>query len=193
MNQKSSFMGRYIRMVFFSAVALGALSGVAFGNGKELPILYVVPNIELTDQNGKPFSSKDLAGKIWIVDFKFTICPDECPLMMTAMKRLQDKLSDAKGVEFLSITTDPMRDQPKVLKAFMAKFKASETNWHFLTGDKKSIVKICKEGFKFAAEESNPSHSQRFALVDRAGNIRAYYDSQSVADMKRLEADVRSL
>jgi protein SCO1/2 len=158
-----------------------------------LPILYQAPSFELTNQNGTNFSSKTLNGKVWIADFKFTSCPHECPLMMSAMKSVQRKLSGTPGVEFVSFTTDPKNDTPKVLKSFMKKFKADEKNWNFLTGNKTEIVRISKEGFKFAADEKNVSHSERFALVDKNGQIRAYYESQSKESLDKLVQDAEKL
>lgn len=185
MRKWSLVLGLVIAAASFSAPSLGVPS--------TLPVLYTAPTFNLTDQNGASFSSEKLKGKVWVIDFLFTKCKHECPMMTNAMKNVQGHLKNAGPVEFVSITTDPSNDSPKVLDAFMTSYKIDRGNWSFLTGDKKVIVGIAKDGFKFPADEKKPTHSEKFALVDKDFKIRGYYESSSTEDMKRLEGDIRLL
>lgn len=158
-----------------------------------LPTLYEVPRFEFMDQNSTKFSSDNLKGKIWVADFMFTSCKHECPMMTSAMKNVQNKVKDVKDIEFVSITTDPKTDTPAVLKKFMDAHKVDQSNWHFLTGDKKKIVEVANKGFKFPVTEKNAGHSEKFALVDQNSKIRGFYDSSSRDDMAKLESDIKKL
>lgn len=154
---------------------------------RELPIF------SLTDQNGAPVTREAMKGKISLVDFIYSSCGDECPLMTTRMKSLQAKLSDTSGVSFITITTDPTHDTPAVLKSYAQNFKANEANWSFLTGDKKVIVDLSVRGFNLPAAENTVDHTEFFALVDTKGWVQGYYDSTKAKDLEKLERDVRLL
>ena len=65
-----------------------------------------VPHFQLTNQDGRPFGSTDLAGKIWIADFIYTTCPGPCPLISSRMSEMQKPLENT-DVHFVSITVDP--------------------------------------------------------------------------------------
>lgn len=158
-----------------------------------LPKLYELPTFELRDQNGSVSNKAKWTGKVSIVDFIFTSCGDECPLMTNKMKSLQDKLKGNLSVQFVSVTTDPKVDSPKVLKAYAKVHKVNESNWLFLTGSKKVIVQLASTGFKFPASEKSVNHSQKFSLVDAEGWVRGYYDSSSSEDLARLVADASGL
>lgn len=178
---------------FIAVMAMTSSLALAEAATSKLPELYEAPSFQLTDQNAKPFDSAILKGKVWVIDFKFTSCPHECPLMTAAMQNVQRHVKDVKDVYFVSITTDPKTDTSKVLKKYMTSRKIDESNWSFLTGDKKKIVDIAKKGFKLPADEKKASHSEKFALVDRTGKVRGYYESASAEDMKKLQSDIRTL
>lgn len=160
---------------------------------EKLPVLYAVPEFSLVDQNNAKKNLASFKGKILVVDFIFTSCGHECPLMMSKMKTLQTHLKDVEPLHFVSITTDHKTDTPKVLKAYAKEHKADEKNWSFLTGDGKAIVDLASKGFKLPASVGSVNHTQKFILVDQTGQVRAYYDSESADEMKSLEKAVRSL
>ena len=77
----------------------------------------------LTDHNGQPRSIKDFAGKVVVMFFGYTQCPDVCPTSMAELaevKKLLDK--DGERLQGLFVSIDPQRDTPEVLKAYMANF-----------------------------------------------------------------------
>jgi protein SCO1 len=119
--------------------------------------------------------------------------------MTARMARLRRELPDE--VVFVSFTVDPATDTPEVLARYAANFKA-DARWRFVTGRQKDLYALSTDGFKLAAMEIPPDqqkagegdgpflHSAKFVLVDRAGEIRGYYDSTDEDEMKDLRTDV---
>jgi protein SCO1 len=161
----------------------------------ELPKDSVVPSFQLIDQNGESFGSQQLLGKIWIADFVYSTCPGPCPMISSRMGELQKPLRDT-DVKLVSFSVDPRHDTPAVLREYAAKLNAQPGRWHFLTGDKDTIYRLSRDGFKLAAadnEAAGPIHSTRMVLVDRSGTIRGYYDATDADAVTRLLADVAHL
>ena len=156
-----------------------------------------VPAFELANQNGQPFGSAQLLGKIWIADFIFTTCPGPCPMISTRMSELQTPL-EKTDVHLVSFTVDPDKDTPEVLRGYAEKLQAQPSRWDFLTGPKSAIYNLSRDGFKLAvsdgsAETGTPVHSTRMILVDRHGDIRGYYDATEADAMTKLLADTNHL
>lgn len=83
-------------------------------------------DINLTDHNGQQRSLKDFAGKIVVVFFGYTQCPDVCPTTMAELVEIRKALgADGARVQALFVTVDPERDTPDVLKAYMTNFDPS--------------------------------------------------------------------
>ena len=97
-----------------------------------------VPAFQLTNQNGQPFGSGQLAGKIWIADFVYTTCPGPCPMISGRMSELQKPL-EKSDVHLVSFSVDPDKDTPAVLRDYAAKLQAEPGRWDFLTGAKSAI------------------------------------------------------
>jgi protein SCO1 len=156
-----------------------------------------VPAFQLTNQNGQPFGSVNLANKIWIADFIFTSCPGPCPLISSRMSELQKPL-EKTDVHLVSFTVDPEKDTPEVLRNYADKLHAQAARWDFLTGSKAAIYDLSKSGFKLAVDDGNqevgtPVHSTRMVLVDRHGQIRGYYDGTAADSVTKLLADTSHL
>ena len=152
-----------------------------------------VPSFELVNQNGQPFGSAQLLGKIWIADFIFTTCPGPCPMISSRMSELQKPL-EKTDVHLVSFTVDPDKDTPEVLRGYAEKLQAQPSRWDFLTGPKSTIYNLSRNSFKLAvsdssAETGTPVHSTRMILVDRHGDIRGYYDATEADAMTKLLAD----
>jgi protein SCO1 len=113
-----------------------------------LPVYGSVPDFALIDQHSRLVRKVDLEGKIWIANFIFTNCPDECPLMTAEMAQLQSDLADVPELYLVSITVDPERDTSAVLSQYAEHFHANPERWLFLTGDKGAIYRLAREGFR---------------------------------------------
>ena len=156
-----------------------------------------VPAFQLTNQNGQPFGSAQLAGKIWIADFVYTTCPGPCPMISGRMSELQKPL-EKSDVHLVSFSVDPEKDTPAVLRDYAGKLQAESGRWDFLTGPKSAIYKLSHDGFKLAVsdrsdEQGLPVHSTRMILVDRHGQIRGYYDATEPEAITKLLADTNHL
>src|SRR6266436_1156246 len=156
-----------------------------------------VPSFQLTNQNGQPFGSVQLAGKIWIADFIYTTCPGPCPMISGRMSELQKPLQKT-DVHLVSFSVDPGKDTPEVLRRYAERLQAEPGRWDFLTGPKSAIYKISHDGFKLAVSDGSdargiPVHSTRIVLVDRHGQIRGYYDATEPEAITKLLADTNHL
>lgn len=116
-----------------------------------LQVFGSVPSFSLVERSGKRVTQDDLMGKIWIVNFFYTHCPDTCPLQTANMARFQRDFEDVKDLYFVSITVDPERDTPAVLREYADRYSADAARWLFLTGEKKAIYRLAREGFHLGA------------------------------------------
>ena len=156
-----------------------------------------VPAFQLTNQDGRPFGSADVQGKIWIADFIYTLCPGPCPMISSRMSELQKPL-EKTDVHLVSFSVDPEKDTPQVLRGYAEQLHAEPGRWDFLTGSKTTIYDLSRNGFKLAAFERDqetglPVHSTRMILVGRDGVIRGYYDAGEADAITKLLADTHHL
>ena len=163
----------------------------------ELNRYYPVPDFSLTDQTERTVTLNQLKGKVWIADFIFTNCGGTCPAMTEQMRKLQQVLP--AEVRLVSFTVDPTRDTSKALAAYAAEHGATKDRWLFLTGDKQALFDLCVKGFKLPVDDTGGTpvepitHSTRFVLVDKNGEIRGYYSGTEGEALAQLTADVRKL
>jgi protein SCO1/2 len=125
-----------------------------------LPVYGSVPDFTLIDQNNQPFHKTDLVGHIWIANFMFANCPDECPLMTAELAALQADLADVMELRLVSITVDPEHDTPAVLSQYAVRFGADPERWFFLTGDKPTIYRLARDGFRLGIVDPAERPSQ---------------------------------
>ncbi len=155
---------------------------------------YPAANFSLTDQDERPFASKDLSGKPYVTSFVFTRCAGPCPMMTAAVGRLQAQLP--KAVNFVSVSVDPDYDRPAILKAYAKQFDADESRWHFLTGTREEVFTLAR-GMKLPAmpaEKDQPIlHSEKLVLVDGKGQVRGYYNGTKADEMARLVEHAKQL
>lgn len=140
-----------------------------------------VPTFSFTNQEGKTITNTDYLGKVYVIEFFFTTCPTICPRMSRNLVDIQNEFKDFEDFGVASFTINPENDTPEVLKAYAEKYKVTNPNWNFLTGDKDAIYKLANEGFYiFAAENKDVlggfEHSGNFALIDKNGFIRSRKD-----------------
>ena len=166
-------------------------------------VWHSVKNIQLQNQLGKTVSLSDLNGKILVVDFFFTHCISICPKLTANMKRLQQaiktrdprKLVDTPFIQFVSLTVDPERDSPAVLKRYADKFQLNHDTWWMLTGDKKTIYDFGLNEVKLGVPDSssvdtNFIHSEYFVLLDRDRVVRGYYNGLDTVALNKLSEDI---
>jgi protein SCO1/2 len=178
-----------------------------------LPVLWPVPEFSLLDQDSLPFNSAQMSGKVWLANFVYTNCPDFCPLVTQRMAVLRDSIArDDKlreRVRLLSITVDPLRDTPAVLREYAQTFRASKPSWLFLTGPVNQVIPLINEGFHLStihpkvhdphehthahdsiAGDYMVSHSDRIVLIDAQRRVRGTYASADPEALRRLWMDL---
>jgi len=183
---------RYLFISLVTAVLLSACSSVP-QNGKEmLPFSY-------TDQNGQPFGTDELTGKVWIADFVFTKCKTVCPPMTLEMADLQKKFADEGiQVEFVSFTVDPTIDSPDVLKEYIHQFTDDETNWHLLSGYTQEEIEVfAREQFQTIVQKPFTSnqviHGTNFYLINQQGSIVNEYNFVDASYVKEMTKDIKKI
>jgi protein SCO1/2 len=124
------------------------------------------PNVPLTDQDGKTayFFEDLIKDKVVVINFIYTSCPDTCPLETAKLVRVQNIMGDriGKDVFFYSITIDPERDTPEVLKAYREGFKAK---WNFYTGKKSDIIQLRKKLGLYIEEIQDGSNNHNVSMI----------------------------
>lgn len=147
-----------------------------------------VPTFSFTDQNGQVITNDSLKGKLYVADFFFASCPNECLEMAENLKIVQEAFEDHPKVVIVSFSTDPYHDTTAVLKAYANSLGALPYQWYFLRGEQEEIFKLAKKGFKLPADindnDNDIVHSPYFALVDTSGQIRNYYDGTDARETK---------
>jgi protein SCO1 len=154
------------------------------------------PSFALVDQSGKPFHFNPVAGKIVLVTFVYTTCPDICPLFTARLASMQRLLEQETRGDylFLTITTDPERDTPDKMKAYAQAFHADFRRWHFLSGNREALAQVWKDFGVTVKDLSNGQvqHTNLTTLIDRKGIRRVDYygdkwqEKEILKDIARL-------
>ncbi len=155
------------------------------------------PDFKLTDQSGSAVSLADFRGKVVVLTFLYTHCPDECPLIASKLSAASVSLGDAmKQTAFVAVTVDPQNDTPIAVAQFVQQHQL-EGKLHYLTGSAEQLQPVWKAYSLYVAPSptdatfASVSHSTRVIVIDKAGNQRANFDSDF--DPADLTFDVRAL
>ena len=163
------------------ALVFAALAGFAEEKGQResLPRIGPAPEFSLTSQDGGELKLADLRGKVVAVTFIFTKCTDTCPVLTPMMSFVQDRLGADLGskIAFVSITVDPERDSPQVLREYGEAFGANFVGWSFLTGSPSDIRDVTRRYGVFAAkaDNGNVDHTFLTSIIDPRGILRVQY------------------
>ncbi len=152
--------------------------------------------LELPDADGRARTLADWRGKVVVVFFGYTHCPDFCPTTMAELAQVKASLGAAADrVQVLFVTIDPERDTPAILKAYVANFGPEFVG---LRGSAEQTAAAAKEFKVFYAKAPGKTpdsysmdHSAASFVFDPQGRVRLYV--QYGADPKALAADVRQL
>ncbi|THF65471.1 SCO family protein [Pseudothauera nasutitermitis] len=139
--------------------ALAASPQAAAHGGPALPA--VAPAIgghfELTDQHGRSVRDSDLHGKVALVFFGFTHCPDVCPITVANLAQALKLLGEqAEQVVPVFITVDPVRDTPEVIDAYLSNFDARFVG---LTGTPERIAAVAAAYKAYYSEPPASAHA----------------------------------
>lgn len=145
------------------------ISGAEFGRG-----------FRLTDHNGRRVGLQDFRGKLVVMFFGYTHCPDVCPTTLSDMSRAMGLMrkEDAARVQVLFVSVDPERDTPEILKSYVPYFHQSFLG---LYGTAEEVASAAKEFRVMYRKHTEPGaqsylvdHSAGSYVFDRAGRLRLY-------------------
>jgi len=161
--------------------------------GGELDPPQPTPNFTLTDQAGQKVSMADQRGKLVLLTFLYTNCPDVCPLITQNLNQALQMLgTERDNARVLAVSVDPEGDTPESVDKY-AKAHHLLPEFHYLIGTRDELTKVWK-AYDVAAVASDPElvdHTAYTMLVDQSGEGRVIYDSQVKA--KDVVHDVRAL
>ena len=176
-----------------AALVSGAVDGAP--KSEALPTIGPAPAFTLTAQDERRVSLADLRGKVVVLTFIYTTCADTCPLLTAKMAALQGRLGAdfARRVFFVSITVDPERDTPGVLKGYGAAHGARFDGWAFMTGTPAEIREVAKRYgiFYKKTARGDVDHTFLTSVIDARGTLRVQYLGVRF-DPTELLDDVRS-
>ena len=155
----------------------------------------------LTDGEGKPFALSSLKGKVVVLSFGYTHCPDICPTeLLTYNDTLKQLGDEAKNVAVVFVSVDPDRDTPELMKQYVKQFNPAFIGLTDTQGGNE--IALAKQQWRIISAKAdikseklyNVDHSSGTYLLDKQGNA-AYFERfgaeapQSAADIKKLLAE----
>lgn len=176
----------YVLAGVLSAVLIGEVAYMMDQGLSSLPVTGLAPNFTATDvSTGEPVSLASLHGKVVLMTWYYTHCPNICPLTMYDFEQVQDQLEKegvfGSKVVLLAVTFDPVRDTPPVIRAYSAHFHANPAGWYFLRATPGATAGILQAWGVQVKQSSNPMfylHTTKTVLIDQFGNIRWTYPTE---------------
>jgi protein SCO1/2 len=161
-------------------------------------IYHTIGDFNFTNQYGEKVSNETVKNKIYVANFFFATCQSICPEMSTNLKDVQKAFAEDDSVLILSHSVNPLHDTVEVLMDYANTYGARKNKWHLLTGNKKNIYDLAKNGYMVNAIENDGSpegflHSELFLLIDTKGRLRGMYDGTDKAQIQKLIEDIRLL
>ncbi|MBI2887213.1 MAG: SCO family protein [Chloroflexi bacterium] len=149
-------------------------------------------DFDLVDWTGERTRLRTFQGKLTLLTFAYTYCPDTCPLLVARFQAVQRALGQRLGedLELVLVTVDPERDTPERLRHYLEAVDGQR--WHFLTGPEPTLERVWKE-YRVRVERQGTavSHTNLTYVIDGNGLLRVRYlgvppDTVLVSDMEKL-------
>ena len=165
-------------LIFICLVSCQKIKDQSFV-GTDISSAHMDTSFKLRDFNGRLRTLEDFRGKVVVLFFGFTHCPDICPTTLTDLKKTMNLLKEkASGIQVIFITLDPARDTEDVLKKFIPTFNSSFLG---LTGSESEIDKVTTQ-FKIFYNKVNDGskagytidHSAGLYVIDKNGNVKLH-------------------
>lgn len=174
-----------------------SIAGCGWGAPAPVPVLPIGGDFALMDHNGQRFELSSLRGKVVLIFFGYTFCPDACPTTMSKLASVYRQLgTDARRVKTLYISVDPQRDTPAVLKADLSNFEVDALG---LTGTKEEIDKaVALYGAAYeivptpdSAAKYTVAHTTSLYALDTTGRTRIEFPYE--ATVQQIVAGVKAI
>lgn len=153
---------------------------------------YPAPDFHLTDQNNNPVAISDYRGKVVVLTFLYTHCPDTCPLITAKLHQtVLDLGSDSGRVGILAVSVDPARDTLADVRSYSEQ-KDMLTRWHYLIGTANQLSPVWRSyGVAAVTDGSIVQHSTPTYVIDPSGQVREIMESDFATT--DLVHDIRAL
>jgi len=158
-------------------------------------------DFSFTNCDGNTITKADLLGRPWAICFVFTKCLGPCPRVTAQLKELQDRLK-TYDIRLVTLTVDPARDTPEVLKNYAKLNGADLSRWYFLSGDEVATYGLIERGFRMPVREvTGPNrqegfeiiHSTNVMLVDKDGVVQGKFNASIDSEMVALRRELQKL
>ena len=162
-------------------------------------ITHTIDNFSFLNQDSSLITQSVFDNKIHVANFIFTTCGSICPVMTNNLKIVGNQFLLDNSVVLLSYSVTPWLDKPYVLKNYKQKNSITNSNWHFLTGDRARIYKLARQSYfaeeniGFSKDSSEFLHTEHVLLIDKSRRIRGIYNGTLILEMQQLAEDIRSL
>jgi len=173
---------RRVRLALLALLALVALVGCQREPQPEWKLNDVsghLPDLDfrLTDDNGKAVTGADFRGKVTVMYFGYTHCPDVCPLTLTQLHVVLDRLgAPADRVRILFVSVDPARDTPAIMHAYVNAFDKRAVGLVGSDRDVETLAKRYRSAFTREPDRGDGnyevSHSSAIYIFDGSGKAR---------------------
>lgn len=157
-------------------------------------------NFTLTDRTGRTVTRTELAGKFLVVNFLQTSCSLTCREVSRRLAEIQQLTANQPDIQIVSLTVDPRTDTAPVLAEYGERFNADTNRWLLLTGKKPELYGLIGTSFLPQAPDDpfnympgNFAHTERIAVVDSTGNVRAYFDGLKENAAQDVVAEIARL
>lgn len=159
---------------------------------------HTIPAFEFIDQDSNKVTKETVKDKIYVTEYFFTTCKSICPIMNNNLIRIYTEFKNNKNFLILSHTVDPETDSVHVLKTYANAHGVDNKQWLFVTGSKKDLYGLARKGYLLDTQEGNGGdedfvHTQNFALIDKEGHIRGFYDGTDSLEINRLSGEIKLL
>jgi protein SCO1/2 len=169
------------------------------GDYHRVPMGEVAPSFELINQHNQPLSMDDLKGKVVLLTFIYTHCPDICPGTLNKFYGIASQLSDQEREQLaiVAVTLDPERDTVERLMEYGLFFSRGNEGWFFLTGERSRLEKLWQDyEIQYATTpDGGIIHPSMVVLIDRQGVEQVDYHGFAtpvdiiLADVKKVLAE----
>lgn len=191
------------RLILLAAAGTTVLAGCDSGSSSKPAFKAVditgadyAKELNLKDADGRPRQLSDFKGKVTVVFFGFTQCPDVCPTTLAELAQVKQMLgADGARVQGVFVTVDPERDTPELLKAYVGNFGADFVALHGTPDEIKAAAKAFKVFYNKVPGKTDTSytvdHTAGSYVFDSQGRVRLFTRYGSGAEA--LAADLRIL
>lgn len=187
--------GMYMIFNLYYSPESAVRKGVAMVGGEGQA--HIGGEFDLVDGSGKPFTQKNLIGKMNLLFFGFTFCPDICPQGLSTMGLVYNDLPEDmhSNVQVIFVSVDPERDTPQVIKPYVEAFNE---NFIGLTGTKEQVKKAADAYLVYYAKDENAtgddylvSHSGYIYLMGPDGKYIKHFSHKS--DVQEISSTLKTL